>query len=86
VQVQPTVGTKWAFGLVLRESRKFAGLSQEQLAVKAGLDRSFLSMVERGIQSPNIVVLFRIAEVLGVPAAELIARTESSLRLASDER
>jgi len=35
-------------------------------------------MVERGIQSPNIVVLFRIAEVLGVSAAELIARTEAA--------
>jgi len=78
VQVQPTVGPKWAFGSVLRECRKSAGLSQEQLAVKAGLDRSFLSMVERGIQSPNIVVLFRIAEVLGVSAAELIARTEAA--------
>jgi len=48
---------------------------------EAGLDRSFLSMVERGIQSPNIVVLFRIAEVLGVPASELIARTEAGAQV-----
>lgn len=81
MQVQPTVGPKWAFGTVLRECRKGAGLSQEQMAVKAGLDRSFLSMVERGIQSPNIVVLFRIAEVLGVPASELIARTEAGAQV-----
>jgi transcriptional regulator with XRE-family HTH domain len=79
-QVQPTKGPKWAFGRVLRESRDQKGLSQEQLAEAAGLDRSFISLVERGIQSPNIVVLLKIAEVLNVPAADLIARTESMMR------
>jgi hypothetical protein len=37
-------------------------------------------MVERGIQSPNILVLIKIAGVLEVPAADLIARTESAIR------
>ena len=55
-------------------------MSQEQLAEAAGLDRSFLSMVERGIQSPNIVVLLKLAEVLHVPAAEMIAKTEGAIR------
>ena len=51
-------------------------MSQEQLAVAAGLDRSFVSLVERGIQSPNVIVLLRIAEVLNISAAEMISRTE----------
>ena len=55
-------------------------MSQEQLAEAAGLDRSFISLVERGIQSPNIVVLLKIAEVLEVPAADMIAKTESTIR------
>jgi transcriptional regulator with XRE-family HTH domain len=55
-------------------------MSQEQLAEAAGLDRSFLSMVERGIQSPNVAVLFKIAEVLGVSAAEIIAKMETTIR------
>jgi hypothetical protein len=38
------------------------------------LDRSFISMLERGIQSPNLVVLFK---ALGVPAAEIVARAEA---------
>jgi transcriptional regulator with XRE-family HTH domain len=80
VQVQPTAGPKWAFGKVLRESRQSREMSQEQLAEAAGLDRSFLSMVERGIQSPNIVVLLKLAEVLHVPAAEMIAKTEGAIR------
>lgn len=45
----------------------------------AGLDRSFLSMVERGLQSPNLVVPFKLAEILRVPASELIVRTETAL-------
>ena len=64
----------------MREYRKRKEMSQEHLAETAGLDRSFISLVERGIQSPNIVVLIKIAEVLEVPAATLIARMESITR------
>lgn len=78
--MQPTTGPKWAFGKVLRDCRDGKGLSQEQLAAAAELDRSFISLLERGIQSPNLVVLFKIAEILKVPASELIARTESAMR------
>jgi len=81
-QVQPTVGPKWAFGKVLREYRLRKEMSQEALAEAAGLDRSFISLVERGIQSPNIVILIKIADVLEVPASELIARMESAIRMA----
>ena len=77
-QVQPTGGPKWAFGKILREFREQKGISQEQLAGSAGLDRSFISLVERGIQSPNLVILLKIAEVLGVPAAEMVAKVEST--------
>ena len=79
-QVHPTTGPKWAFGRALRELRQQKEMSQEQLAEAAGLDRSFVSLVERGIQSPNIVVLLKIAEVLKVPATTLVARTEEIMR------
>lgn len=55
-------------------------ISQEGLAAAAGLDRSFISLVERGIQSPNIMILLKMAEVLEISAAELIAKTEAALR------
>jgi len=84
-QVQPTEGPKRAFGAALRDRRTAAGISQEQLAEAAGLDRSFISLVERGIQSPNIVVLLKIAEVLGVAASELIAQMESAMRAGQPE-
>jgi len=76
-QIQPIEGPKWAFGKALREFRTQKGISQEELAEAAGLDRSFVSLVERGIQSPNVVVLLRIAAVLKVKASVLIARTEA---------
>ena len=76
-QVQPSGGPKWAFGRALREFREQTGMSQEQLAEAAGLDRSFVSLVERGLQSPNVVVLLKVAEVLKITAAKLIARTEA---------
>lgn len=63
----------------MREARQRKGMSQEQLAEAAGLDRSFVSLVERGIQSPNLVVLLEIARVLDVSASELIASVEASL-------
>ena len=79
-QLQPTIGPKWAFGKALREARDKKDISQEDLAEAAGIDRSFVSLVERGIQSPNVVVLLKIAQVLGIPAAALVAETESKMR------
>lgn len=83
--MQPAGGPKRAFGAVLRDARRFSGLSQEQLAEAAGLDRSFISLVERGIHSPNVVVLLAVAKALNIPAAELVARTEETLRLEAKE-
>jgi transcriptional regulator with XRE-family HTH domain len=65
-----------AFGKVLRIVRRQAGLTQEQLAHAAGVDRTFVSMVERGINQTSIRVLFRLAAALGVSATELISLTE----------
>lgn len=65
-----------AFGKVLRIVRKQVGLTQEQLAHAAGVDRTFVSMVERGINQTSIRVLFRLASALGVSATELIRLTE----------
>jgi DNA-binding XRE family transcriptional regulator len=78
-QVEPTTGPKWAFGKVLRECRREKGLSQERLAATGGLDRSFLSMVERGSPEPQLGGALRNRRNLQVPASELIVRTETAL-------
>lgn len=68
-----------AFGRVLRESRLKAELSQEALALEAGIDRTFVSMLERGKRQPTLETLFRLAAVLGISPATLVARTTGSL-------
>ena len=55
-------------------------MSQEPLADAAGLDRSFVSMLKRGIQSPNLLILLKLAEVLQTPSAEMITRMEAAIR------
>lgn len=70
-----------AFGKVLRNVRKQVGLTQEQLAHAAGVDRTFVSMVERGINQTSIRVLFRLAAALGVSATEMIRLTEQQSSL-----
>lgn len=64
------------FGAVLREKREEAGISQEQLADRAGLHRTYVSLIERGKRTASIEVVRRVALALGVSMAELIEATE----------
>jgi len=75
-----------AFGAVLRAKRKEIGLSQEKLALEAGLERTFISMIERGQRQPTITTLLKIAPVLGYSAAELMSEVESLLRAPKTQR
>ncbi|MEX0611929.1 MAG: helix-turn-helix transcriptional regulator [Pirellulales bacterium] len=67
-------------GEALRRSRKAAGISQEELAFEAKIDRTYVSQLENGHKSPTVDVLFRICPVLGMAASELIAQAERSLQ------
>lgn len=64
------------FGAVLRERREAAGISQEQLADRAGLHRTYVSLIERGKRTASIEVVRKFAKALGVSMAELIEATE----------
>jgi len=64
------------FGTVLREARLAAKLTQEELAFRAGLDRTYISHLEHDKKSPTLDVLFRLAGALGVLASHLIAQVE----------
>ena len=61
------------FGRNVREARKRAGLSQEELAHRAAMKRSYLSDLERGTRNPSVDALGRLALALGVMPAELLA-------------
>jgi transcriptional regulator with XRE-family HTH domain len=68
-----------AFGKVLRERRKAANLSQERLALEAGLERVFISMLERGHRQPSLHTMLKLANVLGCSAGSLVLETEKLL-------
>jgi transcriptional regulator with XRE-family HTH domain len=55
----------------LRYLRRLADLTQEQLADKAGVHPVTLSKYERGVISPSVLVLQRIAQALGVDESEI---------------
>ena len=48
----------------VKKARKGLGLSQEDLALEAGLDRTYVSQVERGTRNCTIIVLARLAKAL----------------------
>ena len=72
-----------AFGKVLRTVRREVGLTQEQLALAADIDRTFVSLIERGERQPTVRVLFRLATALHVPAAQLIQMTDDKVRVSA---
>lgn len=54
-----------------RRLREKQGISQEELADRAGLHRTYISGVERGVRNPTVIVLQKIADALGVELSTL---------------
>jgi transcriptional regulator with XRE-family HTH domain len=63
------------FAANLRKGRTAAGLSQEELAHRAGIDRTYVSALERGVYSATIDMVAKLAEVLGVEPAVMLMRS-----------
>lgn len=55
------------FGKVLREYRTKSGISQEKLALSSNLDRSFVSLLERGMRQPTLKTMLLLVDALDVP-------------------
>ena len=68
-----------AFGKVLNQLRKKAGLTQEELGFESDLRRTYVSILELGQQQPTLTTILKIAHALRCPASELIALVESEL-------
>ncbi|MGH3760245.1 helix-turn-helix domain-containing protein [Actinophytocola sp.] len=64
------------FGLAVRAARRELGLAQEQLSDAAGLDRTYVSGLERGRRNPTLTTQERVASALGRPLHELIKTAE----------
>ncbi|MER2508281.1 MAG: helix-turn-helix transcriptional regulator [Amaricoccus sp.] len=60
--------------LRLKSLRRARGMSQEELAHRAGIDRTYISSLERCLYNASIDVVDRLASALGVEAADLLKR------------
>ena len=65
-------------GKILREYRVGKHMSQELLSGLAGIGRTHLSAIERGVRKPTLDTFFKIAEALDMPASELMRCIEES--------
>ena len=68
-----------AFGHELRKARNAVGVSQEKLALQVGLDRTYISMLERGLRQPSLTTIFRLCEALEIDSVELVAKVKKKL-------
>jgi transcriptional regulator with XRE-family HTH domain len=69
-----------AFGAVLRSVRTRQGLTQEALCESADMDRTYPSLLERGLRTPSLAMVIQIARALGVEPAQLVIETLTRLR------
>lgn len=56
----------------VREAREAAGISQEAMAWYSGLSRTYVGSLERGLMSPSVDAIVRVAHALGVDPADLV--------------
>jgi transcriptional regulator with XRE-family HTH domain len=68
-----------AIGRAIGKLRSEAGLSQEELAELAGIHRTYVSQLERGIKSPTLAVLMKVAKALGTRPSRLLRSVEDEL-------
>jgi transcriptional regulator with XRE-family HTH domain len=63
-----------AFGKVLRDLRTAKGWTQEELAFEVDLERTYISLLERGRGQPTLSAILQIADRIGISPADLINR------------
>jgi transcriptional regulator with XRE-family HTH domain len=73
-------------GARIREIRKAQGLTQEDVAEKAGMDFTSIGAVERGARNSSLKSLFRIAEALNVSLEELVRLPQDSILLDKNKK
>jgi transcriptional regulator with XRE-family HTH domain len=65
-------------GEEIRKARLGAGLTQENLAFKAGVSRQYVSLLELNEKSPTVAMLIRLCRAMGASAGKIVARVEKA--------
>jgi transcriptional regulator with XRE-family HTH domain len=69
-------GIAKVFGRSAKAWRLKAGMSQEALALETGIERSYISRLERGLSQPTLLALLKLAKGLGCESSELLGPVE----------
>jgi len=64
------------FASVLKRKREALGITQDALAMRSELDRTYISMLERGLRKPSLQTVFSLAKSLEIEVTELIREVE----------
>ena len=68
------------FGSILQELRLEKNLSQSELAKLSQIDRTFISLLERGIRQPSLTTIFHLASAFKIQPSEFISKVENRVR------
>ena len=68
-----------AFGSLARNHREKLGISQEELAVRSNLDRTYISGIERGVRNPSLTALVSLARGLNISFSKLVENLERGI-------
>jgi transcriptional regulator with XRE-family HTH domain len=80
-QIHPDLGPEKAFGHGITGNGRSKEISQERLALEAGSTGPTISLTERGISSPTIRKVYKIAQTLQAAPYEILLRMEALLEL-----
>jgi transcriptional regulator with XRE-family HTH domain len=68
------------FGEILRELRLNSNISQEELAGQCNLDRTYISLLERGLRQPSLETILKISKALKISAALMVGQVEKIIK------
>lgn len=74
------------FGLAIRKHRELIRVSQEELADRAGMDRTYVSGIERGQRNPTLKIMQRLADAIGVDLDVIFASAREIASAAKERR
>lgn len=73
------------FAKVLKSTRISRKMSQEELAFRSNLDRTYISMLERGIHQPTLTTLFALSKALNIKPSDMIKLIEFDMNQFDEE-
>jgi transcriptional regulator with XRE-family HTH domain len=74
------IATLKALGFLVRKHREKLHISQEELATRSNLDRTYISGIERGVRNPSLTALLSLANGLGISISQLLENLELGIK------